>query len=195
LDRFGASADVKGNLQKARIILNKSLSSIAAARALTSRTDKTFLCDKDYSQEAPTSDTADVSTKSATSPKKYEKLKGLKERRFRYKKDMESDSVTSLIADLHVELIFLYYKVSLRMLDFTEAPVGALKQNPVEKEFEALLGECRNSKICQALLLMGKVLYLNAAAVGGGKDSDKVKQEQKALTDVRYSFFFNFIIN
>ena len=48
LDRFGASNDVRGNLQKARVILNKSLTSIAAARASTSRTDKTFLCDKDY---------------------------------------------------------------------------------------------------------------------------------------------------
>ncbi len=126
----------------------------------------------------------DVSTKSSTNTKKYDKLKGLKERRFRYKKDMESDSVTSLIADLHVELIFLNYKISLRLLDYIDSVkhVAHSKENAVDKEFENLLGECKNSKIWQALLFMGKVLYLNSSA--SGKDSEKVKQEQRALADV-----------
>jgi hypothetical protein len=126
-----------------------------------------------------------VSTKSSTNPKKYERLKGLKERRFRYKKDMESDSVTSLIADLHVELIFLYYKISLRLLDYIEnVKHGAHnKENAVEKEFENLLDECKNSKICQALLYMGKVLYLNGSP--NSKDqNEKAKQEQLALAEV-----------
>jgi hypothetical protein len=47
-DKYGASNDARGNLLKAKLILNKSLISISSARASTSRADKTFLCDKDY---------------------------------------------------------------------------------------------------------------------------------------------------
>lgn len=50
-DRYGVSNDVKGNLNKSKNILKKSLDSISAARAWISRADKTFLCDKEYVNE------------------------------------------------------------------------------------------------------------------------------------------------
>ncbi len=62
----------------------------------------------------------ETSTKSAANFKKLDRLKNLKEKSFKYRKDMESDSVTSLIADLHVELIFLYHKISIRLIDYIE---------------------------------------------------------------------------
>lgn len=51
VEKYGILNDVKGNLVKARNILGKSLDSIALARAVISRTDKTFLCDKEYVSE------------------------------------------------------------------------------------------------------------------------------------------------
>ena len=51
VEKYGILNDVKGNLIKARNILKKSLDSIALARAVISRTDKTFLCDKEYVSE------------------------------------------------------------------------------------------------------------------------------------------------
>ena len=51
VEKYGILNDVKGNLVKARNILRKSLDSIALARAVISRTDKTFLCDKEYVSE------------------------------------------------------------------------------------------------------------------------------------------------
>lgn len=181
---FNASTDVRGNLLKAKIILNKSMESIAAARASTSRHDKTFLCDKDYSETNLDFSQEDfMSTRTATSTQKYEKLKAIKERPFKYKKDMESDSVNNLIGDLHVELFFLYYKISLRLLDYLDHVKQSNKQNAVEKEFEKLLSECRNSRVCQALLFMAKVLYL---ANSDSKYVDKTKQEQKSLAEKAY---------
>lgn len=47
-ERFGVSTDVRGNLLKAKSIIKTGLVSMASARAATSRTDKTFLCDKEY---------------------------------------------------------------------------------------------------------------------------------------------------
>ena len=47
-DRFGISNDVRGNLLKSKNILSKALHSIANARANVSRSDKTFMCDRDY---------------------------------------------------------------------------------------------------------------------------------------------------
>lgn len=47
-DRFGISNDIRGNLLKSKTILSKALDSIAHARANVSRSDKTFMCDKDY---------------------------------------------------------------------------------------------------------------------------------------------------
>ena len=47
-DRFGISNDIKGNLLKSKNILKKALHSIAHARAEVSRSDKSFMCDKDY---------------------------------------------------------------------------------------------------------------------------------------------------
>lgn len=51
VEKYGILNDVKGNLVKARNILRKSLDSIALARAVISRADKTFLCDKEYVSE------------------------------------------------------------------------------------------------------------------------------------------------
>ena len=47
-DRFGISNDIRGNLVKSKNILSRALNSIAHARANVSRSDKTFMCDKDY---------------------------------------------------------------------------------------------------------------------------------------------------
>lgn len=49
--KYGVLNDLKGNLTKARTILKKSLDSISLARALISRSDKSFLCDKEYVSE------------------------------------------------------------------------------------------------------------------------------------------------
>jgi hypothetical protein len=51
VEKYGILNDVKGNLVKARNILRKSLDSIALARAVISRSDKSFLCDKEYVSE------------------------------------------------------------------------------------------------------------------------------------------------
>ena len=44
----------------------------------------------------------------------------MKEKPFEYKKDMQSDAVSNLTADLHVELIFLYHKISMRLIEYRE---------------------------------------------------------------------------
>lgn len=46
--KYGVANDLKGNLIKARVILKNSIDSISLARALISRADKSFLCDKEY---------------------------------------------------------------------------------------------------------------------------------------------------
>ncbi len=53
---------------------------------------------------------------------RLEALKALKESNFVYKKDEQSDSVWNIISDLHVELIFLYNKISVKLLGYEEAP-------------------------------------------------------------------------
>ena len=47
-EKYGVSYDVRENLFKAQTILKKSTVSISAARASISKTDKTFMCDKNY---------------------------------------------------------------------------------------------------------------------------------------------------
>ena len=47
-EKYGVSYDVRENLFKAQTILKKSTISISAARASISKTDKTFMCDKNY---------------------------------------------------------------------------------------------------------------------------------------------------
>jgi hypothetical protein len=47
-------------------------------------------------------------------------LKALKESIFQYKKNQQGDSIWNMISDLHVELIFLYNKISVRLLEFGE---------------------------------------------------------------------------
>lgn len=135
--KYGVLNDAKGNLTKARTILKKSLDSIALARALISRADKSFLCDKEYVSELNVwllfwkiilneiylKDQTDasmrnISTKSATSAYKMEKFKSIKEKQYKYDKSVQTDSVSNLIADLHVELLYLYHKIGVRLLDF-----------------------------------------------------------------------------
>ena len=136
-DRFGISNDVRGNLLKSKNILNKALDSIAHARANISRSDKTFMCDKDYvwadffsfyeiyqthlivylKTQENSNLSYDVSTKTSTNQKKIDRLKSLKEKPLKIQTNIQTDSVSNLIADLHVELIFLYHKISVRLLD------------------------------------------------------------------------------
>jgi hypothetical protein len=59
----------------------------------------------------------DVSTKTSTNQKKIDRLKSLKEKPLKIQTNIQTDSVTNLIADLHVELIFLYHKISVRLID------------------------------------------------------------------------------
>lgn len=59
-----------------------------------------------------------MSTKSATSVYKLEKFKSIKERQFKYDRNVQTDSVSNLIADLHVELLYVYHKIGMRLLDF-----------------------------------------------------------------------------
>ena len=47
-EKYGVSYDVRENLFKAQKILKRSCVSISAARAAISKTDKTFMCDKNY---------------------------------------------------------------------------------------------------------------------------------------------------
>ncbi len=59
----------------------------------------------------------DVNTKSVTNSSKLEKLKSLRERPYKYPNQNHTDSAYRLNSDLHVELIFLYHKVCVRLLD------------------------------------------------------------------------------
>lgn len=203
-ERFGASTDVRGNLVKAKLILKKALNSITSARASVSRTDKTFLCDKDYvilsfklrinlkffkyfvnQNQDFVNIGLQTSTKTPTNLRKIEKLKSLKEKTFKYKSDIPTDSVSNLIADLHVELIFLYHKISVRLLEYREIPSKAensnSKENTFEKEFDLLLKECKKNKISQSLLVLSKALNLcNFNSI----DQTKLKIEQKSLVEV-----------
>ncbi len=56
----------------------------------------------------------------STNSKKIEKLRNLKEKTFDPTNTSQVDSVSNLIADLHVELIFLYHKISMRLIEYKE---------------------------------------------------------------------------
>ena len=178
----------------AKEIVKKSLTAVSIARASTSRTDKSFMCDKNYDELNSTESSMDCDVKNPTSAKKLERLKSIKEKSFEYKKSAESDSISSLIADLHVELIFLYHKLSLRLLEFKD--LKAKKEVTFDAEFDNLLSECKKNKISQSLLLMSKALYLNS--MNFLSEANKVQDEQKSLIEVNnnnnnkklnYSFF------
>ncbi len=47
-EKYAPSKDTHGNLIKAKSILKKALVSVSDARASISKSDKTFLCDKNY---------------------------------------------------------------------------------------------------------------------------------------------------
>jgi len=110
-------------------------------------------------------------------------LKNLKEKPFDPKLEKaSSDSVTNLIADLHVELIFLFHKISMRLLEYKETQSSSKpnsKQTSFEKEFESLLSDCKKNKISQALLLMSKALYITTNSNILNTDDPKILAQVK----------------
>lgn len=120
-------------------------------------------------------------TNVSTNLKKYERLKALKEKSFNAKSSNQADSVSNLIADIHVELIFLYHKISTRLIEYKETNKN--KESTFEKEFDNLLQDCKKNKISQALLLMSKALYLNNT-----NSSNKNPDEAKSLVQVKTIF-------
>ena len=56
----------------------------------------------------------------STNSKKIEKLRNLKEKNFD-PNSASQDSISNLIADLHVELIFLFHKISMRLIEYKES--------------------------------------------------------------------------
>ncbi|CAF0930684.1 unnamed protein product [Brachionus calyciflorus] len=181
-ERFGASNDIRGNLLRAKQVLKKALVAVSLARATVSRPDKTFLCDKDYNLDFVELGLK-TSVKASTNTKKIEKLKNLKEKMFQYKKNFEIDSVSKLMADLHVELIFLYHKISVRLIQNKESHntrgMSIEKQiASIDQEFDQLLKECKKNKISQSLLFLAKALSLSHFHT---TDQTKLKLEQKNL--------------
>ena len=80
-----------------------------------------------FKDEEQMQDSTENSTKAPTSPKKY--LKHLKDKPFEYKKNAQSDSVSNLIADLHVELIYLFHKISIKLINHKETNTASNKSN------------------------------------------------------------------
>jgi hypothetical protein len=64
----------------------------------------------------------DTDSESVDGLTRLEQLKSLKESSFVFRKNEQSESVWNMIADLHVELIFLYNKISVRMLEYQDMP-------------------------------------------------------------------------
>ncbi len=161
---------------KARQILSKALSSIGHARGATSKSDGTFLCDKNYDDTQNLEDSAtDHPTTASTNPKKYLKLKNMKEKSFVYSHHASTNSVNNLVADLHVELIYLHHKICLRVLALNRdnnllniKTKQADKQ--FEKDFQILLNNCRRNGVSVSLLLLAKASYL--AKNGQQEDSE-----------------------
>ncbi|RNA15266.1 cilia- and flagella-associated 54, partial [Brachionus plicatilis] len=182
-ERFGVSNDIRGNLIKAKYVLKKALMAISLARATVSKTDKSCLCDKDY-----TLDFVELglktNVKASTNTRKIEKLKNLKEKTFSFQKNIEVDSVTKLIGDLHVELIFLYHKISVRLLQHRDFPIKGEKLLAlIDQDFEVLFKECKKNKISQSLLFLSKALSLTHFHL---TDQNKLKTEQRNLIQKAY---------
>ena len=113
---------------------------------------------------------------------KLEDLRALKESDFVYKKDDQGNSVWNMIADLHVELIFLYNKISVRLLEYGDIASNNYDiSTNFEKNFENLLKDCKKNKINRSLLYLAKALYLNSSP---GVFSKQSTQEQKDLVEV-----------
>ena len=158
------SNDVNESLLKAKVILKKALHSISQARASISKSDKSCLCDKDYGDNAKHS-LDELPTKTSTNEAKYKKLKSLKEKMFEHKKECAGDSVSNLIADLHVEMIYLFHKISMRLLGLDrENNLQTMKPKQADKEFdrefELLFKSCRRNKVSISLLLLSKASFL-----------------------------------
>lgn len=160
--------DVRGNLLKAKKILKKSLQSLANARASISKSDKSHLCDINYDLD------------SVDGPIKLDELKSIKESVFVYKKNDQGNSVWNMISDLHVELIFLYDKISVRLLEFGDLSQNNLDLNTnFEKNFQTLLKDAKRNKISQSLLYLSKALYLQSSF-------SKNESEMKELIEKAY---------
>lgn len=124
-----------------------------------------------------------TNVKAPTNSRKIEKLRNLKEKSFSYKKNFEIDSVSKLISDLHVELIFLYHKISVRILQHRDFPVKGEKLLVlIDQDFEILLKECKKNKIAQSLLFLSKALSLSHFHL---TDHNKLKTEQRNLIQVK----------
>jgi len=93
------------------------------------------------------------------------------------------------MADLHVELIFLYHKISMRLLEYKESSKPS-KQASFEKEFEILLNDCRKNKISQALLLISKALYLTNSNISNSEDPKVLVQVNKKYIYYLQTHFF-----
>jgi len=187
LDKHTIPRDTLDNLLKARHILAKALTSIAHARAATSKSDGTFLCDKNYddTHQQNTNDTDQHPTTAPTNPAKYLRLKNMKEKSFDYSRHTTTNSVSNLVADLHVELIYLHHKISMRVLGITrdtnllDKPKQADKQ--FDKDFQALLNNCRRNRVSISLLLLAKASYLAKQS-----EQQSSSQECKALVARAY---------
>lgn len=130
---------------------------------------------------------------------KLEKFKSLKERQFKYDKNVQTDSVSNFIADLHVELIYLYHKIGLRLLDFLPPdkrpiPKGYVKN--VDRECENMVNECKRNKIAESLLLLNKALHLHNSKSNNQGDQKSLVEvikisEPNRLKTYNYINFFN----
>lgn len=121
--------------------------------------------------------------KLSTDNRKIEKLKNLKEKSLIYKDNFETHSVTKLISDLHIELIFLYHKISVRLLQHRDNPVKGEKLiSLIDEDFQILLKECRQNQISQSLLFLSKALSLTHFHL---TDQNKLKKEQNNLIQVK----------
>lgn len=71
----------------------------------------------------------------------------------------------------------------MRLLEFKEGSKQSskIRDYNYEKEFEALLADCKKNKISQSLLLLSKALYLSNLNLN---ELTKVKSDQKALVEV-----------
>lgn len=125
----------------------------------------------------------------STDNRKIKNLKNLKEKSLIYKDNFETHSVTQLISHLHIELIFLYHKISVRLLQHRDNPLKEEKiLSLIDEDFEILLKECRKNRIFQSLLFLSRALSLTHFHL---IDQNKLKKEQKNLIQVKKIFFFN----
>jgi hypothetical protein len=115
-----------------------------------------------------------------------EKLKQLKERSFKLTDEIQTASVSNLIADLHVELIYLFHKISIRLLDIRDSRQLTSDKDVsanFEKDYQALMADCKKNKISQALLMLAKASFLSSRVF---LDPPRIQADQKTLVEKAY---------